>query len=142
MGSAVELTTAIQNHNKENRTMRTCIKLCCAAIAIVALSGVASMAFANPLGGPISGVSRAPAYGATVHMIVYRGGEQADFKIKGDGDTTLNVVVRDANGFEIVRTRGPGDDCRVTWRPCTTGVFYISVVNEGCVYNQYQWLAF
>src|SRR5580692_3355947 len=113
--------------------MRTCIKLCCAAIAVMALSGVASMAFANPVGGPISGVSRAPAFGATVHAIVYRGGEQADFQVKGDGDTTLNIVVRDANGFEIVRTRGPGDRCHVAWRPNTTGVFYIYVVNDGAV---------
>ena len=53
-----------------------------------------------------------------------------------------DIVVKDANGFEVGRTRGPGDSCRATWRPATTGVFYIFVVNEGSVYNQYEWIAY
>jgi hypothetical protein len=119
--------------------MRTSFIRCFAALTVFAALSVASTVFADPPGGAISGVARAPARGATVHTIVYRGGEQADFSVQGDGDTTLNIVVRDANGFEIVRTRGPGDRCHVAWRPNTTGVFYIYVVNDGAVYNQYNW---
>lgn len=122
--------------------MRTYLKICCTAVAVLALSGLASTAFADPTGGPVGGVARVQAATMNVHMIVYNGGEQADFKIVGDGATTLNIVVKDANGFEICRTRGPGDNCRCTWRPAVTGTFYIFVVNEGSDYNQYAWCAY
>jgi hypothetical protein len=122
--------------------MRTNPIRCALALALLALMGLAQAAWADPTGGPRSGALRAPARGTTVHAIVYNGGEQADFAIVGDGDTTLNIVVKDANGMEVVRTRGPGDRCRVTWRPRTTAVYYISVVNEGNVYNEYRWLAY
>ena len=115
---------------------------CCTALAVLATLSLVPAIFADPSGGAISGVARAPAGGATVHTVVYRGGEQADFSIQGDGDTTLNIIVKDANGFEIARTRGPGDRCHVAWRPATTGVFQIYVVNEGGVYNQYNWRAY
>ncbi len=114
------------------------------SLATVALLVLASLTpvGANPVGGALSGVNRAPAYGVAVHQIIYRGGEQADFSIVGDGDTALNIVVRDASGYEVVRTSGPGDRARVTWRPATTGVYYIAVVNTGGVYNEYRWLAY
>ncbi len=122
--------------------MRTYLKLCCTAIAVLALSGFATTAFADPTGGPIGGVARVHAGCVMMHTVAYNGGEQADFKIKGEGSTTLNIIVKDANGFEVGRTRGPGDSCLATWRPATTGVFYIFVVNEGSDYNQYEWRAY
>jgi len=118
--------------------MKSIVSVTCIAVAL----GLASFASANPVGGVITGVSRVAARGVNVHKVLYRGGEQADFAIAGDGDTTLNVVVRDANGRVIVRTTGPGDRARVTWRPAQTGYFYISVVNEGNVYNQYAYRAY
>jgi hypothetical protein len=118
-------------------------RVCCVAVlALLGSMALASDAFANPYGGPVSGVARVPAYRATVHKIVYNGGEQADFSFHGDGDTTLNVIVRDANGYEVVRTTGPGDRGHISWRPAQTGVFYIYVVNEGGVYNEYRWRAY
>jgi hypothetical protein len=115
---------------------------CIASFAgLAVLLGVASIAGANPEGGTILGVSQVQAYSVNVHRVLYRGGELADFAITGDGDTTLNVVVRDAAGNEICRTSGPGDRCHVTWRPSRTGFFYISVINEGGVYNQYAYKA-
>lgn len=122
--------------------MRTHLNVCAAALAVLATLCVVPGAFADPPGGPIAGVARSPAGGATMHTIVYRGGERADFSIEGDGDTTLNIIVKDANGVEIGRTRGPGDRTHVAWRPTATGVYYIFVVNEGTVYNQYRWRAF
>ena len=111
-------------------------------LSLLALLSLTQTASADPTGGPIVGISRAPAYGATLHKVLYNGGQQADFIVVGDGDTTLNVIVRDANGFEIVRTTGPGDRCRVTWFPGRTAVFFISVVNQGSVYNEYAWKAY
>ena len=115
----------------------------CSVVALVLVGmGIVNLVNANPTGGPISGVSRAPAFGANVHLIKYNGGEQADFAVVGDGDTTLNIIVKDQNGNVVVRTTGAGDRCLVTWRPTQTGVFAIYVVNEGNVYNQYAWRAF
>src|SRR6516225_3289136 len=101
--------------------------------SLLVVLGFASFAAADPPGGPITGIARVSAFSVNVHKVLYTGGEQADFSIAGDGDTTLNLVVRDAAGNEIVRTRGPGDRCRATWRPARTGYFYISVVNQGGV---------
>jgi hypothetical protein len=122
--------------------MKTSLMRCVTVLALLVSMGLASTVSADPVGGSISGVSRAPAYDTNVHRIVYFGGEQADFSIVGDGDTTLNLVVRDANGFVVARTTGPGDRCHVNWTPARTGVFYISVVNEGGVYNEYSWRAY
>jgi hypothetical protein len=122
--------------------MTTFLYRCVAAVTLVLPLALAADVSANPPGGAIAGVNRAPAFGAGVHRIVYNGGEQADFSVAGDGDTTLNVIVKDANGVEIVRTRGPGDRCHVNWIPGFTGAFYIYVVNEGGVYNQYTWRAY
>jgi hypothetical protein len=122
--------------------MMTSLYRCVAALALVLPLALATEVKANPTGGALGGVNRAPALGAGVHRIVYNGGEQADFSVVGDGDTTLNVIVKDANGVEIVRTRGPGDRCHVSWQVGRTGAYYIYVVNEGVVYNQYTWRAF
>lgn len=122
--------------------MKTCILRTVACLALLASLAVTPFVAANPPGGSVSGVSRVPAFGANVHKIVYKGGEQADFSVTGDGDTTLNVIVRDRFGNEVVRTRGPGDRCRVTWRPSLTAEYFIYVVNDGNVYNEYRWHGF
>jgi hypothetical protein len=118
--------------------MKSIASLACVAV----LLGFASFAVADPVGGPISGTTRVEARGVNVHKVLYRGGEQADFAIAGDGDTALNIVVHDANGNVVLRTRGPGDVARATWRPNQTGYFYISVINEGGVYNRYTYRAY
>ena len=112
------------------------------AIALLGIMGLAQTASADPVGGPLSSVSRVPARGVNRHMITYYGGEQADFAIVGDGDTTLNVVVKDQNGNVVFRTQGRGDRFNVSWQVARTGVYSIYVINEGSVYNQYGWRAY
>ncbi len=73
-------------------------------------------------------------------MITYRGGGQADFT--ADGDTTLNVAVKDQNGNAVLRTTGRGDSFNVSWQVTRTGIFTIFVVKEGGVYNEYRWRAY
>jgi hypothetical protein len=119
--------------------MKTCILRTVACLAVLASLSLATFATANPVGGSVSGVSRVASKNVNVHLIAYKGGEQADFSITGDGDTTLNIIVKDRFGNEIARTRGPGDRCRATWTPTQTGTYFIYVVNEGNVYNEYRW---
>ena len=112
------------------------------AVALLGIMGLAQTVSADPAGGPITGISRVAARAVNVHMITYRGGEQADFAIVGDGDTTLNVVVRDQNGNTVLRTTGRGDSFNVSWQVARTGIYTIFVVNEGGVYNEYRWRAY
>jgi hypothetical protein len=113
-----------------------------ATMTCVVLMGAASLAWADPEGGQIKGFTRVQGKAANVHKVLYRGGEQADFAIRGDGTTTLNLVVRDDAGNVIVSTFGPGDRAHVAWTPIRTGYFYITVVNSGIVYNDYTYHAY
>jgi hypothetical protein len=112
------------------------------AIGLMSIMALAQTALANPPGGPISGVSRVAANGANLHLVTYSGGERADFAIVGDGDTTLNVIVKDQNGNVVLRTQGRGDRFNVNWTVHRTSIFSIFVINEGGVYNQYVWRAY
>ena len=116
--------------------MKTILTSLC-SIALIA--AFAAPSFADPALGTVTGVNRAPAFGAGVHLITYNAGEVADFAIVGDGDTTLNIVVKDAFGNVIVRTTGAGDRAHVSWVPSRTQQYTIYVINEGGVYNQYSY---
>ncbi|HEX3313817.1 MAG TPA: hypothetical protein VHR72_02945 [Gemmataceae bacterium] len=116
--------------------MKTLLASIC---SIAMLAAFAMPTFANPTYGTVTGVHRAPALGAGVHTITYNGGEQADFAVSGDHDTTLNILVKDALGNVVVRTSGPGDVAHVSWTPSRTQIYTIYVVNEGGVYNQYSY---
>ena len=112
------------------------------AVALLGVMGLAQTISADPSGGPIAGVARVPARSANLHLVTYKGGEQADFAIIGDGDTTLNVVVKDQNGNVVFRTQGRGDRFNVSWQVPRTAAYSIYVVNEGGVYNEYKWRAY
>jgi hypothetical protein len=120
--------------------MKTAFKTVFAPLCSLALiAALAAPSFADPTLGTVTGFNRAPAFGAGVHLITYNAGQVADFAIAGDGDTTLNIVVKDAFGNVIVRTTGPGDRAHVSWVPNRTQQYTIYVVNEGGVYNQYSY---
>jgi hypothetical protein len=136
---SVEQTVFHPTLFQEYRIMLTSLVRRALALALMATLALASTADANPSGGAVSGVNRVPARGLSIHRIVYNGGEIADFEIVGDGSTTLNLIVKDANGVELGRTTGPGDRVHLRWTPSRTGAYYIIVVNEGGVYNQYRW---
>jgi len=112
------------------------------AVALVAALAAVPVAFSNPKEGEQGGVSRAPARGHVEFKIVYNAGEQADFSIEGDGDTTLQIGVWDGQGGLVVQTTGPGDRRHVSWTPRDTRRFTIWVINEGNVYNQFTWRAY
>jgi hypothetical protein len=67
----------------------------------------------------------------------FRGGELAEIAVYGDGDTDLDVYIYDENGNLISKDTGYEYDAYVYWRPKWTGRFYIKVVNNGTVYNDY-----
>jgi hypothetical protein len=119
--------------------MKTLFASLCSVALIAAF---AAPSFADPTFGTVSGVNRAPAFGAGVHTIMYNAGQVADFSIVGDGDTTLNIVVKDQFGNVVTSTSGPGDRAHVSWIPSRTQMYTIYVVNSGSVYNQYTYRAY
>jgi hypothetical protein len=116
--------------------MKTVAAMLCSVALIAAF---AAPSIADPSFGPVSGINRAPAFGAGVHFITYNAGQVADFAIVGDGTTTLNIVVTDAFGNVVVSTRGPGDRAHVSWIPSRTQQYTIRVYNQGSVFNDYAY---
>jgi hypothetical protein len=69
--------------------------------------------------------------------IKFYGGEEARVAVRGDGDTDLDLYVRDIYGNLIACDEGPTDTCFVSWVPKWTGTFVIRVVNRGYIPNEY-----
>jgi hypothetical protein len=112
-----------------------------AALALVALLGLGTVAIADPVGGPFSGKTRVDGAATNVHRVMYQGGEQADFEIRGDGVTTLSLIVKDQYGRVVISTESAGR-AHVWWSVSRTAPYHIYVVNRGIVYNDYTWRAF
>ena len=70
--------------------------------------------------------------------ITFEGGKLAEFALFGDGDTNLDVIVKDAAGNVVVKdvdppaAQGGGSDiCVCRWTPKETAEFTIVIRNEG-----------
>jgi hypothetical protein len=82
-------------------------------------------------------VDRVLARQKDIYRVRFVGGELAKIGVIGDGDTDLDLYVRDEFGNEIARDDDRTDRCYVQWTPKWTGVFTIEVHNLGRVYNDY-----
>lgn len=78
------------------------------------------------------------ANGRLMHQITFRGGELAVLHLQGDGDTDLDMVVRDQNGNSICVADGPYDRETCRWTPRWTGPYRIEVINLGNVHNVHR----
>jgi len=73
-----------------------------------------------------------------VFKITFRGGVPAIVFLSGDGDTDLDLIIKDENGNIVCRADGPTDDEICRWTPQYTGPFSVEVHNLGNFYNQYR----
>jgi len=78
------------------------------------------------------------ANGRLYHEITYQGGEVAILQLQGDGDTDLDMIVRDQFGNTICVANGPSDVETCRWYPRFTGPFRIEVQNLGSVHNVHR----
>jgi hypothetical protein len=62
-------------------------------------------------------------------------GERFDVSISGDGDTDLDLRVRDPHGDIVCRGLGPTDDESCTVYARSAGDYKVEIVNLGSVYN-------
>jgi len=89
------------------------------------------------VGGPGYVIDKVQAGQANIHEVSFVGDEAAEVAVVGDGSTDLDLYIMDENGNLIVMDESVGDECYVLWKPNWTGVFYVTVLNRGNVWNQY-----
>jgi hypothetical protein len=88
--------------------------------------------------GPKRGQTQVNPRSTDIYNVTFRGGEPAIVAISGDGDTDLDLIIRDENGNVVCASQTTGDDEACRWYPKWTGAFRIEVKNLGGVYNQYR----
>lgn len=88
--------------------------------------------------GPIRHIDTVLARRTDIYNVAFRGGESAMLQISGDGDTDLDLIVKDEYGNVICVSDGAGDDESCRWTPQWTGNFRIEVRNLGSVWNRYR----
>jgi hypothetical protein len=89
--------------------------------------------------GPRGWTERVQAGMYDYYSIAFNGGELARFGISGDGDTDLDLFVKDEYGNVICRQEGPTDDEMCSWVPKWTATYRIEVHNlNKKVYNEYR----
>jgi hypothetical protein len=65
-------------------------------------------------------------------------GEPAEVVIKGNGATSLHLMVLDRAGKLVAEDICQKDACAVSWQPNKTDDFQVVVENQGAVYNSYE----
>ncbi len=99
---------------------------------------------AIPKGRPAIKVPAATKDGPGTYTlrIVFKAREPALFAVIGDGDTTLDLVVKDAKGRVVAEDVGPlaraADLCLCRWTPDEEQEYTIVIYNYGKVYNLCQ----
>lgn len=106
-------------------------------LSLAAAAAAPQMARADRPDGPGNAVTRVYAHQSDHYTVTFIGGRVATVIVSGDGDTDLDLFVRDQFGNLVASDTGPGDDCVVTFIPRWTGRYTIEVRNLGDVYNRY-----
>jgi hypothetical protein len=75
-------------------------------------------------------------------QVVFKAKELAEFALIGDGDTDLDVIVKDAKGRVVAEDTDPitrsSDICICRWYPDSEQEYTIVIYNRGKVYNLCQ----
>lgn len=92
--------------------------------------------------GAVTGVTRhvdrIKAGDTDNYKVVFKGHQEANVVILGDGDNDLDLYVYDENGNLVGKDLDGSDKCLVTWTPARTGDFRIKIKNLGKkVYSDY-----
>lgn len=115
----------------------TCTAVATALIALVALFTLAPTAFAGRLKGPGKDAAVCPARGTVTYYETFRGGENAEVAIVGNGSTDLDIYVYDNQGRLVTRAIGLTDIEVVRFFVPVTATYRVVIVNLGNVSNRY-----
>ncbi|MBM4068389.1 MAG: hypothetical protein FJ271_05525 [Planctomycetes bacterium] len=80
--------------------------------------------------------------GTHVLKITFKANALAEFFLGGDGDSDLDVIVKDSNGKIVARDVDPGADkgggsdlCVCRWTPTEEQEYTIIIINHGAIVN-------
>lgn len=104
---------------------------------LIAMADAVAAGTRGRVGGAARHIDRVRAGATDTYTMVFRGDEEANVGISGDGDTDLDLYVYDEFGNEICRSVSRGDDEVCSFAPAWTGEFRVKVKNLGGVYNNY-----
>src|SRR5262245_50536513 len=107
-------------------------------VAVAANVGCSGGTKSARAGGPCAWVNRVPAGYEHYYVETYNAGVAAHLKLKGDGDTDLDLFVFDDQGRVVAQGTGLTDEEAVTFTPRVTGQYKIVVRNLGGVWNEYR----
>jgi hypothetical protein len=89
------------------------------------------------VGGPGYVIDNVSGENAMMYTIEFAGGEAAEVAVVGDGSTDLDLYIFDEDANLIVMDEDAGDECYVIWKPRSTGIFVVTVLNRGSSSNEY-----
>jgi hypothetical protein len=98
---------------------------------VVAKTGVPIPALAEDFGVM-------PARGTRVFKKILCGRQATTVELVGGGRTNLDLAVYDSRGNLISTDKRPTDKAQVRFRPATTGMYRIVVVNKGVLANPFM----
>jgi hypothetical protein len=94
-------------------------------------------AYAGNVLGPQSNVDEVEAYDTDVYKLTLEAHQDSRIIVRGDGDTDLDCVLKDAAGNVVATDTDSTDVCVLDVTPRWTGAFRLEIHNLGAVYNRY-----
>ena len=101
------------------------------------IAQVESLQTRGRVGGAAQHVDAVDAGASDHYELMFYGREWAEVAVIGDGDTDLDLYVRDENGNVVCEDTDSTDTMYCAWKPKFDGNFTISIKNYGEVYNEY-----
>ena len=99
-------------------------------IATVLLVGQLTQAFAGSSYGSRQAILVVNARSYDTFTTTFRGRDMAQVRVKGYGETVLEVYVLDQDGDVVTSNNDYHGECTVTWYPPATGDYTVVVVNR------------
>ena len=101
-----------------------------AGVILVLVTLVFSLGQADAgTGEPKRWKRKVPKNSDVVYKIKYVANQDAEFAVIGEGNTDVDIFVKDENGNNVTSDTGLTDLALVRWRPTKTQVFTIIVRN-------------
>src|SRR5262245_34054162 len=108
-------------------------------LAIVAILGAGSLAYAGAIGGPRWAVNQWLAPFHTVdYQVAFAGGQLANIAAEGNGATDLDMFVYDQYGNQVFFDTRYGDFCEAHFWVSYPQVYTVRVVNRGSLWNVFS----
>jgi len=134
LGASPTNRTQLENEMKSRKTLISTLL----ATSLMAAAALTTSASAGDVEGPGCATHQVQARSTDLFRVTFTGEQPAWVSIRGDGDTDLDLEIRDDGGNRICMADGTSDSEMCRWTPRRTGAFEVRVMNPGPVYNEYR----